>query len=911
MVKVNNGVYANITAAYLSGSTKNGFPVGDWLSLIKVGDRLTYAEEQNGVNFVRLEVTGDAIDNGSWFNIPVSFLEAGGQIGNNSAVIVYLIKATVTVPINDDRLLMVDTTIATIASQTSFTLTGGSADDDAYNNLSIVIEDAVTATQKAVGTVLDYVGATKTVTLKEALAFTISAVDKVYILAENSLKSTVTNRQLNVSAAGLADGDMLAISNDTLAADNSALQWNGTGLVGDNFPATQGQVGSLSSGAGGLSDIQDSFTNTAGGSETNDENDTETLNAVLHIIDDVAGTTDFYYEFDLGVNGKATAIKWNGYVQGNGDLGIGQLFNWGTGLFEDQQAVAGTPSTNVLEVDFPTPLKYTGSGANAGKVRFGFTSTDANAIATDRILCIFTSLSAEAAVFNDGVAQGGTNLSITLADTASNEDNFYRHARVLTTAGTGAGQEGIITSYDGTTKIAEVAEVWSTNPDNTTVYAVIPGAVHCATLAGSYEDASVWLDSVNGFTGVVPEVNGVSTKPCISITEARTIADNRNLRRFRFNVGSTFVLDQAYDNWIFGNSGEFLMLNGQSISRSNFERCGITGIGVGTARTTFNECGMVSPVQTHASTFLNCGLVGNNADFVFGERGHYIFSHCTQGDKFTSILDFNGDNITSTTATITDFHGEMEIKGMTATDILVFTGVGKLTFNANCVGGLVLVAGNIERINNGSVTINEIARYDIERIVSNGAITTLSGAVVNVDVVDVTVVNSDMVAEPDNAGITANGVAIAALKDFDPASDTVVNVGTVATLTGHTAQTGDNYTRLGAPAGASVSADNAAIKADTALIDSLAIKKNTAFSDFAFLMVLTSDHVTPATGLTVTGQRSINGGAFGAVSGVIAEISAGMYQFDALAADTNGDVITWRFSSATADDTFISFKTVA
>lgn len=37
---------------------------------------------------------------------------------------------------------------------------------------------------------------------------------------------------------------------------------------------------------------------------------------------------------------------------------------------------------------------------------------------------------------------------------------------------------------------------------------------------------------------------------------------------------------------------------------------------------------------------------------------------------------------------------------------------------------------------------------------------------------------------------------------------------TVTTLTGHTAQTGDNYARLGAPAGASVSADIAANQAD-------------------------------------------------------------------------------------------------
>jgi len=41
---------------------------------------------------------------------------------------------------------------------------------------------------------------------------------------------------------------------------------------------------------------------------------------------------------------------------------------------------------------------------------------------------------------------------------------------------------------------------------------------------------------------------------------------------------------------------------------------------------------------------------------------------------------------------------------------------------------------------------------------------------------------------------------------------------TVTTLTGHTPQTGDNYARLGAPAGASVSADIAAVKSETASI---------------------------------------------------------------------------------------------
>jgi hypothetical protein len=115
-------------------------------------------------------------------------------------------------------------------------------------------------------------------------------------------------------------------------------------------------------------------------------------------------------------------------------------------------------------------------------------------------------------------------------------------------------------------------------------------------------------------------------------------------------------------------------------------------------------------------------------------------------------------------------------------------------------------------------------------------------------------------------------------------------------------------------AGAITSTKFAAGAIDTAAVGAGvvgAVDKNAAFSNFEFLMVDSTDHVTPKTGLVVTGTRSIDGGAFAAVTGTIAEVANGIYQFDALAADTNGDLITWRFISATADDVFVTFRTVA
>lgn len=125
-----------------------------------------------------------------------------------------------------DRLLMVDTTIATLSSQTSFTLNAGSADDGAYNNCTIVIEDASTAAQKAVGIVSDYTGATKTVTLKyDPAIFAMAGSDKIYILAENALKATAANRQLNVAAdgdiAGNVDGSVASLVGHTAQTGDS------------------------------------------------------------------------------------------------------------------------------------------------------------------------------------------------------------------------------------------------------------------------------------------------------------------------------------------------------------------------------------------------------------------------------------------------------------------------------------------------------------------------------------------------------------------------------------------------------------------------------------------------------------------------------------------------------------------
>lgn len=73
----------------------------------------------------------------------------------------------------------------TVGTQTSVTLSAGSADNDAYNGCLMVIQDATDAFQKAVVSISDYVGSTKVATLAAAPSFTIATSDKFTILASN------------------------------------------------------------------------------------------------------------------------------------------------------------------------------------------------------------------------------------------------------------------------------------------------------------------------------------------------------------------------------------------------------------------------------------------------------------------------------------------------------------------------------------------------------------------------------------------------------------------------------------------------------------------------------------------------------------------------------------------------------
>ena len=78
------------------------------------------------------------------------------------------------------------------------------------------------------------------------------------------------------------DSDATSISGDSTAADNLESQYDGTGLTGDTYPATQADVGNLTSGSAAINttceDAPGGFVITTGTAEANDEDSTMLYN---------------------------------------------------------------------------------------------------------------------------------------------------------------------------------------------------------------------------------------------------------------------------------------------------------------------------------------------------------------------------------------------------------------------------------------------------------------------------------------------------------------------------------------------------------------------------------------------------------------------------------------------------------
>lgn len=215
---------------------------------------------------------------------------------------------------------VLNTTIATLASQTSFTLTSGPAEDDALNGSIVVIHDVASAVQLGYAVILDYTGSTKTVTLSAGTTFTAAATDNIAIFPPSNVTHAAavawnsgsigasTLASDTIAAAKIAAGAITSAKFAAGAIDATAIADNAIIAAikakTDNLPASPAAVGSamtLTSGertsvADALLD-RDMATGTDSGSDSV-RTVRQALRPSRNKIDIAAGTLTVYKEND-------------------------------------------------------------------------------------------------------------------------------------------------------------------------------------------------------------------------------------------------------------------------------------------------------------------------------------------------------------------------------------------------------------------------------------------------------------------------------------------------------------------------------------------------------------------------------------------------------------------------------------
>ena len=186
--------------------------------------------------------------------------------------------------------------------------------------------------------------------------------------------------------------DVGAISGDATAADNLESQYDGTGVTGDTFPATQVQLGQLSVGSAAISTASESYVLTTGAQSSGTFADTTTLNSVYHEHTDATGVMELYYQFDVGGVGVATTVTVDGRINGNNDdLDGVYAWNWVSSAWDRIGDFTGQTSSSDIERVFDLLTAHTGTASNAGKVRIRFFAASGLTSATLNIDRIFTS----------------------------------------------------------------------------------------------------------------------------------------------------------------------------------------------------------------------------------------------------------------------------------------------------------------------------------------------------------------------------------------------------------------------------------------------------------------------------------------------------------------------------------------
>lgn len=198
-------------------------------------------------------------------------------------------------------------------------------------------------------------------------------------------------------------------------------------------------------------------------------------------------------------------------------------------------------------------------------------------------------------VIRTNTAQAGAATTITLDSSASASNGFYAQQCIEITSGTGSGQRRRIISYVGSTKVATVDTAWSVNPDNTSVFEIVPGG-----LVGQYIFSHASGDLRTGSWLTIK----YNSSTAIEIASGSLNATGTAAIVSTFNpIDAQFTIGTAYVGGCFDGENLYLIPNSSSttVQKVNVLTGGVTAI---------------DPAQGVSNTFRDGIWDGDNVWFV-------------------------------------------------------------------------------------------------------------------------------------------------------------------------------------------------------------------------------------------------------------------------------------------------------
>lgn len=245
----------------------------------------------------------------------------------------------------------------------------------------------------AAGDVLNYYGAGGIIINANCSGGTINRLAGNLDVTDNASGAvTITNEVGRFGTDQQVPADVTAISGDTDAADNLELQYDGTGLLGDNFPATQVQLATIGGGVTlGQAAESKSLTD---GAATNDYDATAVHDGTLYTVTDDDNSDpgiDTYLQYDIADNQAVSHLHMHGWFQDGSapftNTCLVQAYNWGTTAWETLETLSHATAEQEHEPQLLARHKSTTSNGPAGdagviRIRYVMAAQDGGAGST-------------------------------------------------------------------------------------------------------------------------------------------------------------------------------------------------------------------------------------------------------------------------------------------------------------------------------------------------------------------------------------------------------------------------------------------------------------------------------------------------------------------------------------------------